>query len=202
MHTLRGKYAIVLPLACLSVLTFVHHEFWTWGVGDYYGVSDVRVWRAAGMAVRHGTLRWIYDVGDLSDPATLLRSDFARHDPEAARQLLGWTPGGARTNPWMYLPPAAVLCLPFGLAPLNVERYAFALLNLLLWCWLMYRAGRGGALGWAFVGAGVWVPALHWLLFTGGSTVVLLALVCHGGPLGVALAGWCKPFAWCAGRRK
>lgn len=179
----------VLPVCAIaSVVLFIHVEFWSWGVGDYYGAPDMHIWRGVALMVRHGTLRYAYDHRQL-----------AARDPEAFRELAATTMGlRPWAGGWMYMPPAALLTLPATWFGWDATRYGFALLQLGLWIWLFASAWPTGW-RWVAVGLAPWMPDLHNALANGGSVVVLLALLAHGGTLGLVMAGWCKPWVWACG---
>lgn len=185
-------------LAIASLLLFVHTTYWREGCGDEWGSIDVRIWRAVGLSVRHGTLPHIYEVGQIDNPASWADCGLQRADPEVARMMRGWY-GRPMTTPWLYLPPAAILCLPFGFVGHDVARYGWAVAQLVMWCWMWFRVS--GRWGWFALAACPWLPGVQDALRSGSSTIALLFLCIHGGGIGVALAGWCKPFCWLAGVR-
>jgi len=160
---------------------------------DEFGRTDADHFWAAGLAARHGTLRYIHDVGRINDPATWTESRFFRLDPEAFRALV--RPPGYLVL-YDYPPVFAVFCVPFSYVSQETFAAIWYLLSVVLYLLSIWRVVQNERLKFVLSALALHFPPFLRHLEFGSTVIIVVGLALCAGSFGIALSGWLKLYPW------
>lgn len=159
-----------------------------------HGRTDADHFWGAGLAARHGTLRYIQDIGKIRDPSTWWTSKLFVHDPEAFMAMI--RPPGFLVA-YDYPPVFALFCAPLTLF---TDLLGFAalwwLLSVALYLLAIFAVMKQEKLKFLFAAASLHFPPFLEHLRFGSTVIIVVGLALCAGSFGIALAGWLKIYPW------
>ena len=182
-------HTVILLLASTAYFGIrVLEIYWT-----EYGRTDADHMWAAAVAARHGTLRYIQDVGKIDDPRTWAESKLFKRDPEVFTALV--RPPGYLVL-YDYPPVLAVFLIPFGLLGIHSFAAFWWILSVALYLLTIWRVITDLRIRFLFSAFALHFPPFLKHLEFGSTLIVVMGLALCCGSFGVALAGWTKLYPW------
>ncbi len=167
-----------------------------------HGRTDADHFWGAGLAARHGTLRYIHDIGKIRDPSTWWTSKLFLHDPEAFAAMI--RPPGFLVA-YDYPPVFALFCIPFTFTDVLGFAALWWLLSVALYLLAIFRVMQNERLKYLFAALALHFPPFLEHLRFGSTVIIVVGLALCAGSFGIALAGWLKIYPWalaaCRGAR-
>ena len=158
-----------------------------------YGRTDADHMWGAGLAARHGNLRYIQEVGDIRNPATWRESLLFKHDPEVFRAMI--RPPGYLVL-YDYPPVFAIFMIPFSYLDIHSFAALWWIIAVLSYICSIRKVIPEIRLRFLFTAAALHFPPFLKHLEFGSTLIIIMGLVLCCGSFGVALAGWFKIFPW------
>lgn len=158
-----------------------------------HGRTDADHFWGAGLAARHGTLRYIQDIGKIRDPSTWWTSTLFVHDPEAFGAMI--RPPGFLVA-YDYPPVFALFCMPFTFTDVVGFAAIWWLLSVALYLLAIFKVMENERLKFVFAALALHFPPFLEHLRFGSTVIVVVGLALCAGSFGIALAGWLKMYPW------
>jgi|GEM_PF-5703501 len=186
---LKVYHTVIILLASTAFFGLrVLEIYWT-----EYGRTDADHMWGAGLAARHGTLRYIQDVGDILDPSTWRDSQLFRHDPEVFRSMV--RPPGYLVL-YDYPPVFALILIPFSYLSIHSFAAIWWFISVLFYLCTIWKVIPEMRTKFLFSAAALHFPPFLAHLEFGSTLIIVMGLAMCCGSLGVALAGWFKIYPW------
>jgi len=190
----RTVYSALIFTASLAFFAlYLLHNIWPETIG---GHIDGDTYYAAGRAVIEGAMDHIYEIGAIRpgpECENWANAPLYQQYPGIFRDMVR-LPG--YVVPYIYPPPwAGIFAVP---ALLGKEWFHLIWIMVLIGSWIAVIFAGIRSWHWKLIAVAIllWFPPFHGSLISGNITPLLIALVFLGGPFGVAVAGWAKPWIW------